>query len=108
MTNQIIKKVIPINILLSILKHNSRKNEKYYIISKSFYKHLIYHNYLNDFIEQLKNYYYESKQYYLTREMNYKGFLTLIRQICKNNNLTFTSKIKYNNSNYEIEYYIYL
>jgi len=30
-----------------------------------------------------------------------------LRQICKYNHLPFTSKIKYDKSNYEINYYIY-
>ena len=38
--------------------------------------------------------------------MNYKNFVTIIRQICKFN-LLFSSNIKYDKSTYEINYNIY-
>ena len=51
--------------------------------------------------------YYTSKKFYLTREMTYSYFLTIIRQLCKVCNILFTYKIKYISSKYMIEYYIY-
>ena len=39
--------------------------------------------------------------------MNYKNFVTIIRQICKYHHIPFTSNIKYSKSKYEIKYFIY-
>ena len=39
--------------------------------------------------------------------MTYKNLITIIRQICKYNNIPFTSDIKYSKSKYEITYFIY-
>ena len=64
-------------------------------------------NYLNEFIENIKPNYHISKQYYLTRKLNYSKFITIIRQICKSNEIPYTSEITYNKSSYEIQYYIY-
>ena len=55
----------------------------------------------------LKEYYYSSKHKYLDKTQNYRSFVTIIRQICKYHHMSFTSKIKYDKSNYEIVYYIY-
>ena len=35
------------------------------------------------------------------------SFTNIIRQICKANNIMFSSNIRYSESNYNIEYYIY-
>jgi len=60
-----------------------------------------------EFCETIKNYYHLSKQFYLERKMTYNSFTTILRQICKNNNIMFTSQIKYNESKYNIDYLIY-
>ena len=44
---------------------------------------------------------------YITRKMNYKNFITIIRQICKYHHFAFASNIKYDKSSYEITYNIY-
>ena len=40
-------------------------------------------NHLEDFIKSLHGYYFNSKNYYITREMTYKNIVTIIRQLCK-------------------------
>jgi hypothetical protein len=40
--------------------------------------------------------------------MNYKNFVTLIRQVCKYHTVPFTSAIKYAHSDYEIVYSVFL
>ena len=57
----------------------------------------------------LIGHYHKSKQFYLTRNMNYKNFVTIIRQVCNyfKYYLIYTSKIVYSNSKYNINYVIY-
>ena len=39
--------------------------------------------------------------------MNYKNFVTILRQICKFHHIPFTSTIKYDKSAYDISYSIF-
>lgn len=108
MTNQVFKSIVPSEILLSLLEYiYAFKTETYYIINNSSYKKAVFLNLLEDFIKILEPYYYSSKLFYITRDMNYTRFLTVIRQICNNNHIKYTSNIKYINSKYDIHYYIY-
>ena len=40
--------------------------------------------------------------------MNYKFFLTVLRQVCKYHSIPFIHSIKYSNSTYEIQYSIFI
>ena len=53
-------------------------------------------------------YYHISKRKYLERKLTYNSFITVIRQICNFNKITYTSQLKYDKSTYDITYYIYL
>jgi hypothetical protein len=44
----------------------------------------------------------------LDKPLNYKSFITIIRQICKFNNIQYQNFIKYEKSSYNIYYYIYI
>ena len=64
-------------------------------------------NAVNKFCEDLKNYYFPSKHFYLERDPLYKNVATITRQICKYLLIPYTSRIKYSKSKYEIIYVIY-
>jgi hypothetical protein len=83
------------------------KTDKYYMINNDAFKKIRMLELYEEFIEALKPHYKKSKQYYLTRPPKYSYFTTLIRHICKANNIMYSSKIQYDKSNYEIIYYIY-
>jgi hypothetical protein len=83
------------------------KSDKYYLINNDAFKKLRVLNMYEDFIEELKPHYKKSKLHYLTRPPKYTYFTTIIRHICKANGIMYSSKIKYDKSNYEIIYYIY-
>ena len=108
MTKQIIKKDIPIEILINLLKIICIKQNNYYIIDKISFKKAQYENLLEKFFFSLKEYYFNSKHFYLDRKITYPSFVTIIRHICKNNNISYISKIIYNKSSYEIHYFIYI
>jgi len=107
MSLQIFKEKIPSDILFGLLEELCVKNEKYYIFNNISYKKGVFTEKINDFLNACKSYYFTSKQKYLDRKMTYNNFMTVVRQICNSNNIVYTSKIKYNKSLYEIEYYIY-
>ena len=110
MTKQILKYNIPFSIIEKyLLKINiTIKNQKYIIIDEHIYKKLLYNNLYVDLQNELENYYYNSKKFYITRKPSYNNFLTIIRHICNCNNLCYTSKILYDKSKYKIIYYILL
>jgi hypothetical protein len=105
--SQLFKNPVPTSDLFNFLDKNSIKTSKYYLVNTLTFKKSKTTDALKDFYNTLMPYYYKSKQYYLTRDAKYNFFTTIIRQICKNNNIKHTSKINYNNAKYNIEYYVY-
>lgn len=107
MTKQIFRNSVPNEILYNFLDKICLKTEKYYLIDMNSYRKMIFYKLHDDFCNSLKEYYQLSKYFYLERKMEYNAFTTIIRQICKNNNIMFTTQIKYNESKYNINYLIY-
>ena len=107
MSSQIIKTKIPNEIFYDFLEQICTKQKKFYIVDDISFKKAMYNNLLNNFYEDIKPFYFNSKKYYLERDKTYNYFTTIIRQICKKNTILFTSNIKYCNSNYNIRYFIY-
>ena len=107
MSKQIFRKKVPHNILFRLLEDICLKTDKYYVFDINSYKKMCFHDYQSKFLTFLKNYYHQSKQFYLERKLTYNSFTNIIRQICKNNDIILTSHIKYIESKYFIDYYIY-
>ena len=108
MKSQLFKNIIPKEILFDLLKLICEINNKFYILNKISYKKAEYENLLKPFLDKLEEYYYDSKKFYITRKQNYNSFITLVRQICRQNNINYTSNINYNRSTYDIVYQIYI
>jgi lysyl-tRNA synthetase class I len=107
MSSQIFKNKIPSEKIFELLENISCKNEKYFIVNNDVYKRGMYNETIPVFFEECKPYYHISKRKYLERKTNYNSFITILRQICNFNKITYTSQIKYDKSNYDIVYYIY-
>jgi len=107
-SSQIFKSNIPIDMLIELLDKISVKYDNHYVLNNNSYKKGIFNGDIQSFIEKCKPYYYISKRKYLTCELNYNHFITIIRQICKHLNIRYTNKIKYERSTYDIVYNIYL
>ena len=107
MSNQIFKKSIPKEILFLLLDDIAMKNDKLYTFNGIAFKKGVFNDSIETFLEKCKPYYHLSKMKYVERKPSYNNFTTVLRQICKYNNITFTSQIKYDKSNYEIIYYVY-
>jgi hypothetical protein len=104
MTNGSVKKEYIFQLLNTICH---LKTEKYYLVNNDAFKKMKMLGLYEELTNNLKPFYKPSKQYYLTREAKYTSFTTLLRHMCKANNIMFSSKIKYDKSNYEIIYYVY-
>tara|TARA_Y100000590_G_C15387328_1_gene888722 strand:- start:209 stop:535 length:327 start_codon:yes stop_codon:yes gene_type:complete len=84
-----------------------KNNTKYYYVSKMIFRRALFKNDIKQFCDQMKQFYFSSKEKYVTRTQTYKTFMTVLRQICKYHHIPFVSKIKYDRSLYQITYYIY-
>jgi len=106
---QLLKEKPPLIILYNLLDLlcNDESNDDVYIINKMIFKKGEFHKYYDTFLENIQPYYHLSKQYYITRKLTYSRFMTIVRHICNANNISYSSRIKYDKSNYEINYYIY-
>ena len=67
---------------------------------------MIFHNKHVAFLEQVLLHYKSSKQFYVTRQLSYNSFVNIVRQICKHNKILFCNKIHYNQSDYNIVFYV--
>jgi len=107
MYSQLFKTNIPNKILFDLLEKICIKTDKYYLFDLNAYRKLQFYNYFEEFREQIRPYYNLSKRFYIDRKLEYNSFTNIMRQICKFNNIMFTSRIKYNESKYNIEFLIY-
>lgn len=107
MTKQIFKKPVPPELLVDLLEKISLKTDKYYFIDINSFKKMIFLNLHTEFLEKVIEYYHISKRFYIERELKYNSFTNIIRQICKSNNIVFTSQIKYSESKYNIDFLVY-
>ena len=106
--SQIFKTPIPLSFFSNFLETNGEKYLNKCIFSKTSFKKAQLSKSIQSFLDSIKKYYYPSKQFYVTRDITYKGIVTIIRQICKYHHIPFTSQIKYNKSKYEIIYTIFI
>jgi hypothetical protein len=106
--SQIFKKLYPLDKLEEFLNLHCYHNDNYFLFTINSYKQYVYNNEIKPLLDDLNDYFFDSKKKYLTRKINFKQFMTIIRQICKSHHSPFISKIKYNKSTYQTDYYIYL
>jgi hypothetical protein len=108
MSTQIFKRGIPDEMFTGFLDLFCLKNDKHYTLNTDSYKKGVYNGVVQQFITECAAYYHLSKRKYLNKKLTYNSLATIIRQICKFNKFTYTSKIVYDRSTYDIVYYIYL
>ena len=107
MSSQIFKKNIPNEKLFQLLDSICLKNEKHYILNVDSFKKGIFKELIQQFLNNCTEHYHLSKRKYLEKKLTYNSFVTVIRQICNFNKITYTSQIKYDKSSYNIIYNIY-
>jgi len=107
MSTQIFKKNVPNELLFTLLDSICVKDEKHYLVNNESFKRGIFQESIPKFLTECNKYYHISKKKYLEKKLTYNSFTTVLRQICNFNNITYTSQIKYDKSNYDIIYSIY-
>jgi len=107
MDSQIFKAIYPKEELFDLLDKICEKTDNYYLIDNACYKKMLFHKYEMDFLVTIIEYYHDSKRFYVEREFSYNSFVNIIRQVCKHNEIAYSNKINYNDSQYSIKYYIY-
>lgn len=105
--SQIFKTPIPNHMLFDLLDKICIKYDKYYLFNFCSYQKGIYNNSIPDFLQECTHYYHTAKQKYLNKKQTCNSFITVLRQICNNNNITYKYQIKYDKNNYDILYFIY-
>lgn len=108
MPNQMFKIPFPKKKLYEFLEKCAEKGNNSYTFSKTSYKTAQYKEIIQPFCNMIKDYYFNSKKYYATRQITYKNIITIIRQLCKYHIIPFNSNIKYLQSVYEISYTIFI
>jgi hypothetical protein len=104
MKHQIFKSIISPEILWNFLSNNAEEHQQYFVFSKILYKKALFHDTIKPFVNLIEPYYHDSKKNYIKRKMNFNNFITVIRQICNSNNISFSTKLIYQNSSYDIIY----
>jgi hypothetical protein len=107
MSIQIFKNIIPTTLLYEVLDKICIKTPKYYILNNDAFKKGVFNEELSNFLKTCTHYYHVSKRKYLEKPLTYNSFVTVIRQICNFNKITYKSHIKYDKSTYNIVYNIY-
>jgi hypothetical protein len=107
MSSQIFKKVYPKDKFIELLKSYTDVYDNYLLFSKSSFKKMKLDNKCQELFDSLIPYYHNSKKYYVIRKPLYKNIVTVIKQICKINNIPHDSNIHYSKSTYELKYKIY-
>jgi len=105
--SHVFSKQVPMEILCAFLDtHCTNQPDAYYVVDDNLYRKIKFQDFHVSFLNELKPYYHESKQSYVTREFTYKSFTNIIRQICRSHDHPFTTKMHYNHSQYNIMYYV--
>lgn len=105
--SQIFKTIPSITILFNLLEQICIKDDKFYIVDRASYKLGIYNKEIENMYSILEPYYYNAKKFYITRKLDYKNFLTVIRQLCNANNIPFNYYTEFDKSTYNIIYKIF-
>jgi len=100
-------KHVPIEMVLQLLREICALPEKEaFCMDNNAFKKMLFLKLHIPFLQALEEYYHVSKRVYLHRELTYKSFTTVLRQICKSLSHPFTIELKYNHSQHEMVYWI--
>lgn len=97
---------IPISLLFILLQELCMVSNQCYIMDMPAYYNGIHKGLIQKFMEDCNPYYLPSKKFYTTNELTYKSFLTVVRHVCKINNISYSNHIQYSHSIYQVVYHI--
>lgn len=108
MGSRVFKTIPHYTILFNVLDEVCDKDETGFVVTESVFRILSRKNAIAEMFDVLEPYYHTSKKYYLSRSLDYSGFLTVVRQVCKVNCISYVSRIEYTHSSYDKKLVIYL
>lgn len=106
--NELFKRQISYKIIYNLLYDICIQEKNYLIFNLIQFKKLKFYSKLDNILFYLKPFYKETKHKYIENGCKYKGFVTILRQLCKLHNIKYMNKITYDHSNYTITYYFYI
>lgn len=108
MPTDILKRPMNHDILVSFLNQVSSIYNNEFLINYDTLKRAKFNEneILNNFLYEIRPYYYISKRKYLDEPITYRRFITIIRQICNYNHIPYRSTLKYEHSKQKVEYYV--
>lgn len=104
MVSQVFKTLPEPNVLFDMLCDVCDPNERFYVINNVVYNRLKRDNRLTSLVTTLRPHYHKSKQFYLDNisSNGYPSFLTVMRQLCRSWEYSYTSKLKHTRSTYDL------
>ena len=114
-SHKLLNNSIPNELFYGFIEKIAHKmpNSNYYVVDLSAYKKATYcdndqdDSLLQQFCNDLMPYYCKDKQFFLTRKMSCNSLNTILRQVCRHNNIECKTNRKYDKSKTQIVYYIY-
>ena len=109
MKSQLIKKDFHVSLLYDFICKIGKREKNYILVDNNTFRTNTFENnqIIIDFYSTMKNFYYKNKQIYLERIPEFKTAMTVMRQLLKYKKISYDSKIKYDNSSYITQYFIY-
>ena len=109
MKSQLIKKDFDISLLYDFIRKIGKQEKNYILVDNYTFRINTFESnqIIIDFYSTMKQYYYKNKIKYLEREPEFKTAMTVMRQLLKYKEILYDSKIKYDNSSYITQYFIY-
>jgi len=84
---KVFKMTPPPEIIWDLLEEICFKEKDFYIVNYESYKKMFYLEMEDYLFYNLLEYYNEVHYPYIENDLNYRGFLTVIRQVCKENSV---------------------
>lgn len=101
-----LSKRIPCEIMYSLLDKISSIECNHYIVNMNTYKVLKYRELHTEFLKKLEPYYLKSRSFYVTEKLTYNRFITILKQICACNNISYSHDTRNHNCMENIIYRI--
>jgi len=108
MGSQVFRTIPDYHKVFSLLNDVCDKNEKTFVVKDTTFRQLLYSEKVEEFYVYLCNFYHKSKQFYLSIDRGYSGFLAVLRQLCKVFNILYVSKVVHHHATYTNTLIIYV
>ena len=103
MPSSILKEIVPISMYLEFLITNCNFDERNnLLLDRNCFKRSKVNGTLFPFLSSLLPFYHSSTQHYLTRSITYTRFLTIIRQLLRQSEISYNTSVIHTSSTKEV------